>query len=133
MSTTDHADRLLVRVSEPEPASVSSGPATQPATACDADSVRIQVTGRLDARTVGQLRDVLQRQLAAGHGLLVLDLGDAEIGDATALALLAGAHHRARRAGQRVVLGPITDRTARLLRMAHLDRVLAVDAVPALT
>ena len=123
MSSTDRADRLLVQVGELPTSGLPPGrrPPTHGA-------VSIRVAGRLDARSVGQLRDELHRQLAAGHGQLVLDLSAAEIGDATALALLAGTHHRARRAGQRLVLGSMSARTARLLRLAHLDRVLAPEA-----
>jgi anti-anti-sigma factor len=95
------------------------------------DPIVVVVAGRLDGRSVGQLRDELHRQLAHGHAEVLVDLADAEIGDATALALLVGTHHRARRGGQRVRVGAMSERTARLLRLAHLDRVLAHEASPA--
>ena len=55
---------------------------------------------------------------------VVLRLGDAEIGDATALGFFVGTHHRARRAGRRLVVSEASERTARLLRASRLDRVL---------
>jgi anti-anti-sigma factor len=84
----------------------------------------VTVRGWIDASAVPGLRDRLQRVVDAGPGDVVLLLGDAEIGDATALGLLVGLHDRARRAGRRLVVSEVSDRTARLLRAAHLDRVL---------
>jgi anti-anti-sigma factor len=59
-----------------------------------------------------------------GTGDVVLMLGEAEIGDASALGVLVGAHHRARRAGRRLVISATSPRTARLLRLSRLHRVL---------
>lgn len=87
----------------------------------------VGVRGRLDGGSVGELRDVLHRLLGQGHAEVLVDLAEAEIGDASALALLVGAHHRARRTGARVRVGAANERTARLLRLAHLDRVLALE------
>lgn len=84
----------------------------------------VTVSGWIDARAASGLRDRLQQVVDAGHGDLVLLLADAEIGDVTALGLLVGIHHRARRAGRRLVVSEVSERTGRLLRAAHLDRVL---------
>ncbi|MBK6954696.1 MAG: STAS domain-containing protein [Candidatus Phosphoribacter baldrii] len=87
--------------------------------------VRVRVDGRLDSHSVAQVRDALHQVIDAGSGPVLIELPDAEIGDATALGLLVGAHHRARRQGRELYVGEVSERTARLLRMSHLDRVLA--------
>jgi anti-anti-sigma factor len=90
-----------------------------------AEGVRIRVAGRLDAHSVAQVREVLHGAIDRGSGPVLVELPDAEIGDATALGLLVGAHHRARRQVRELYVGEVSERTARLLRMSHLDRVLA--------
>jgi anti-anti-sigma factor len=95
-------------------------------------STHVRVDGRLDAASLAHVREVLHSAIdgalegAAGGDCrrIVVELPEAEIGDASALGLLVGAHHRARRAGRELVVGEVNERTARLLRMSHLDRVL---------
>ncbi|MBK8470056.1 MAG: STAS domain-containing protein [Candidatus Phosphoribacter sp.] len=87
--------------------------------------VLVRVGGRLDSRSIAAVRDTLHQVIDAGSGPIRVELPEAEIGDATALGLLVGAHHRARRLGRDLHVGEMSDRTARLLRMSHLDRVLA--------
>ena len=84
----------------------------------------VTVSGRIDAWSVGPVRDLLHRVIDTGTGDVVLMLGEAEIGDASALGMLVGAHHRARRAGRRFIVSKTSPRTARLLRVSRLDRVL---------
>ncbi len=84
----------------------------------------VTVEGRIDVHTVADVRLALHACIADGSGDLYLHLGAAEIGDATGIGLLVETHHRARRSGRRLVLGPLTPRTERLLRAARLDRVL---------
>lgn len=79
-----------------------------------------RITGRLDARSVADIRLTLHRALAEGCGDLRLDLEEAELGDRAALGLLLECHLRARRQGRRLVLGQLTPRTERLLRAARL-------------
>ena len=88
----------------------------------------VRVDGRLDAASVAHVRDVLYDAIDRDCRRIVVELPEAEIGDATALGLLVGAHHRARRLGRELVVGEVSDRTARLLRMSHLDRVLGRQA-----
>ncbi len=86
--------------------------------------VDVRVAGRLDTHSVGELREVLHQLLDEGAAHIQIDLSDAELGDATALGVLIGTHHRARRAGRTVSVSPGSERFARLLRLARLDRVL---------
>ncbi len=84
------------------------------------DGQEARITGRLDVRSVADIRLALHRALAEGRGDLRLDLDDAELGDRAALGLLVECHVRARRLGRRLVLGELSPRTERLLRAARL-------------
>jgi anti-anti-sigma factor len=86
----------------------------------------VLVEGRLDVRVAADLRLDLHAAIADGVGDLYLHLDNAELSDATALAVLLECHRRARREGRRLVLASLTPRTARLLRASRLDRVLHV-------
>jgi anti-sigma B factor antagonist len=87
----------------------------------------VLLSGRLDCRSAGQVRDTLHTVLAAGSGRMVVDLSGIELLDATGLGVLVGAHHRARRSGRDLVLRDAPARVARLLRMARLDRVITLE------
>ena len=84
----------------------------------------VSVTGRLDVNTVAAVRLGLQDIMDRGVGDLLLHLADAEVHDATGLGVIVGAHHRARRAGRRLVLVDVSPRLDRLLRASRLHRVL---------
>jgi len=86
---------------------------------------QVCIRGRLDVQTVAEVRLLLQHAVDSGSGDLLVDLADAEIGDATGLGVLVGAHHRARRAGRQLVLVDVSARLERLLRAARLHLVLA--------
>src|SRR5206468_7547502 len=73
--------------------------------------------------------DVCSSDLALGTGDLVVDLGRAELIDATGLGVLVGTHRRADRAGRRLVLRAVPDRIDRLLIATRLHRVLAVEQI----
>lgn len=85
----------------------------------------VRIEGRLDVHTVADVRLLLHEAIDAGRGDLRLDLSLVEVGDATGLGVLVGAHHRARRAGRRLVLVGVPSRLDRLLRATRLHRVLA--------
>jgi anti-anti-sigma factor len=84
----------------------------------------VAVSGRLDVNTVAAVRLGLQDIMDRGVGDLLLHLADAEVHDATGLGVIVGAHHRARRAGRRLVLVDVSPRLDRLLRASRLHRVL---------
>lgn len=86
----------------------------------------VRVAGPLDVHSVADVRSVLGRVIADGAGDLVLHLADAEVGDATGLGVIVGAHHRAQRAGRRLVLADASPRLRRLLRATKLSRVIPV-------
>src|SRR4051794_19509800 len=88
----------------------------------------VALTGALGVRSVPDVRSALHAAVDTGTGDLVVDVGRAEIVDATGLGVLVGAHRRAGRAGRRVVLRSVPPRTLRLLRASRLDRVLSIEA-----
>ncbi len=95
-----------------------------------ADGVhRIVMCGRLDVHSVPDLRLSIHRVIDDGAGEVLLDLTEAEIGDATALGLLVECLRRARRAGALLRISAVDARTLRLLRRARLGSTL-VPAVP---
>lgn len=91
----------------------------------DSPGRELTLRGVLQVRTVPDVRAVLQRAVLGGQGDLVLHVGEAQVADATALGMLVGLHHRARRLGRRLVIAEATDRLERLLRVARLHLVLA--------
>ncbi|MTB72254.1 STAS domain-containing protein [Arsenicicoccus sp. MKL-02] len=84
----------------------------------------LRVTGRLDAGNDHALREELHRAIVFGEGELILDLAGAEIHDSTALALVAGVHHRAARAGRTLVIVDPSDRFERVVAAMRLGKVL---------
>lgn len=88
----------------------------------------ISLSGRLDARAAGPVRDALHAALATGSGPLVVDISGVELLDATGLGVLVGAHRRARLEGRELVLRGAPPRVARLLKVTRLDRVITLSA-----
>ncbi len=96
-----------------------------PVTVTDtAEAQEVTITGRIDVHSVPDVRLLLHQIVDNGGGDLLLDLGAAEIGDATGLGVLVEAYNRARRAGRRLAVVDMTERTDRLLRASRLDRSL---------
>ncbi|MGG5260845.1 STAS domain-containing protein [Phycicoccus avicenniae] len=95
-----------------------------------AAGVLVVLNGRLDTRTVPDVRLTLHRLVADGSDAVLLDLGQVEIGDATGLGLVVELRRRARRAGRSLHVVAADDRTRRLLRRARLHGLLAAVAVP---
>jgi anti-anti-sigma factor len=82
----------------------------------------LTIAGRIDTRTAPDTRRELHLAIDSGDGILILDLGRCEVGDATGLGLLVEFHRRAARAGRRLHVVAIDERTRRLLRGIRLDR-----------
>ena len=91
----------------------------------------VAITGRIDVHTVPDVRLLLHAIIDTGCGDVHLRLAEAEIGDATGLGVLVESYHRARRAGRRLAVIDMTERTGRLLRASRLDRALVLrDELP---
>ena len=93
----------------------------------DERGCHLALAGRLDVRTVADVRSTLNRSIAAGSTAVHLDLGEAHVGDATGFGLLVEVLRRARRAGRPLVVVAADDRTRRLFRRARMGSLLADD------
>ena len=85
----------------------------------------VTLRGRLDVRTVGDLRLTVHRLIADGSTPVLLDLGEAEVGDATGFGFIVECQRRARRAGRPMRIVAANERTRRLLRRARMHSLLA--------
>jgi len=92
----------------------------------DDGGCHVVLRGRLDVRTVADLRMPLHRVIANGTTAVLLDLGEAHVGDATGFGLIVECERRARRAGRPMHIVAADDRTRRLLRRARLHSLLTV-------
>jgi|SRR6476469_8374914 len=90
----------------------------------DDGGCHVVLRGRLDVRTVADLRMTLHRVIANGTSAVLLDLGEAHVGDATGFGLIVECERRARRAGRPMHIVAADDRTRRLLRRARLHSLL---------
>jgi anti-anti-sigma factor len=86
----------------------------------------VAITGRIDVHTVPDVRLLLHEIIDTGCGDVLMRLAGAEIGDATGLGVLVEAYNRARRAGRRLAVVDMSERTRRLLRASRLDRSLVL-------
>ncbi|GAA4400518.1 hypothetical protein GCM10023168_09360 [Fodinibacter luteus] len=84
----------------------------------------VALRGRLDVRTAADLRLTLHRVIAGGTNPLLLDLGEAHVGDATGLGLIVECVRRSRRAGRGLHIVAADERTRRLLRRARLGTLI---------
>jgi len=91
----------------------------------------VALRGRLDVRTVADLRLTLHRLIATGTTAVLLDLGEAHVGDATGFGLIVECQRRAARAGRPIRIVAADERTRRLLRRARLHSLLAAAPVAA--
>lgn len=85
----------------------------------------VTLSGRLEVRSVDEVRLALYDILDRGVGDLLVHLAQAEVHDAAGLGVIVGVHHRARRVGRRLVLVDVSPRLDRLLRASRLHRILA--------
>jgi anti-anti-sigma factor len=96
----------------------------------DERGCHVALRGRLDVRTVADLRLTVHRLIADGSAPLLLDLGEVHVGDATGFGFLVECQRRALRAGRPLRIVAADDRTRRLLHRARLHSLLAAP-VPA--
>jgi anti-sigma B factor antagonist len=87
----------------------------------------VLLSGRLDGRSAGEVRDTLHAVLGSGSGCLIVDMSEVELLDATGLGVLVGAHRRARLSGRDLVLRGASVRVTRLLRLTRLHRVITLE------
>src|SRR5579883_541978 len=95
---------IVPPVGEQQVKSVLSAPVSTLRLWREPASGELCLAGRLDVSTVADVRIALHEALDSGSGDLVVNLAQVEVGDATGLGVLVGAHRRAGRRGRRLVL-----------------------------
>ena len=92
-----------------------------------ADGVPVaELSGELDLASAPALREQLLGLLRPGASRLVLDLSRVTFCDASGLAVLVGASHRARVLGGFLRLAAVSPPTDRVLRITGLGRHLSI-------
>jgi anti-sigma B factor antagonist len=86
----------------------------------------VQVTGELDLHLEPELREELNRALAAGFTHLVVDLTDVNFLDSSALGRLVEAAKRLAERGGGIVLAAPDRQIRRLLEITALDRIFLI-------
>jgi anti-anti-sigma factor len=92
-----------------------------------AEGCELALSGRLDASSATEMREALHAAIDSGDGDLVVDVSGVDLVDAIGLGVLLGAHRRAALGGRRVVLRDASPRLVRVLRLARLHRVFALE------
>lgn len=88
--------------------------------------------GHFDVRSTGIVRDALYERIERTSGNVVVDLGDVEAVDATALRVLAAASKLMERDGRSLILRGCSPALRRILAFTGLRRVVTVErAIPA--
>jgi anti-sigma B factor antagonist len=108
---------------------------TQQGPATTAAENVVRLSGHLDVRSVGDVRQELNDLIDATSGDVIVDLGAVDVVDATGLGLLVAAHRRVERLGRSLVLRHPLPPVVRILAVTRLSRVLHVERgfpVPAL-
>jgi anti-sigma B factor antagonist len=89
----------------------------------------LALSGRLDGSSVREVRESVERLIAATDGDVVVDLTRVDVIDAVGLGMLAAAHRRLEREGRHLVLRGCAGNVRRVLAVTGLRRVLHVEPV----
>jgi anti-sigma B factor antagonist len=103
--------------------------APTPVSAPTHDNV-IHLTGILDVRSVGDVRQTLNNLIDTSVGDVIVDLEEVDAVDATGLGLLVATHRRTQQLGRRLVLWHPMPSVVRILAVTRLHRVLSVERTP---
>ncbi|TCC62132.1 anti-sigma factor antagonist [Kribbella pittospori] len=90
----------------------------------------VQLTGILDVRTVGDVRQTLNTVIDTCVGDVIVDLERVDAVDATGLGLLVATHRRTQSLGRQLVLWHPMPSVIRILAVTRLHRVLRVERSP---
>lgn len=90
----------------------------------------IHLTGILDVRTVGDVRQTLNNLIDTSDGDVFVDLEEVDAVDATGLGLLVATHRRTQLLGRQLVLWHPMPSVVRILAVTRLHRILHVERSP---
>ncbi|HEU4566695.1 MAG TPA: STAS domain-containing protein [Marmoricola sp.] len=91
------------------------------------EGATLTVSGQVDVRTIGELREALYAHLEAHPGDPVLDLSGVESVDLAALRMIAVASRLAVHQGRRLLVTGCPPQVRRLLHLSHLRGLVAVE------
>lgn len=90
----------------------------------------VRLTGLLDVRSVGDVRQTLNDLIDASDGDVIVDLEAVDAVDATGLGLLVATHRRTQLLGRQLVLRHPVPSVVRILAVTRLHRILHVERTP---
>jgi anti-anti-sigma factor len=90
----------------------------------------VHLTGILDVRSVGDVRQTLNDLIDTSDGDVIVDLEAVDAVDATGLGLLVATHRRTQLLGRQLVLWHPLPSVIRILAVTRLHRVLNVERTP---
>lgn len=90
----------------------------------------VHLTGILDVRSVGDVRQTLNYVIDSFDGDVIVDLEAVDAVDATGLGLLVATHRRTKSLGRQLVLWHPMPSVVRILAVTRLHRVLNVERTP---
>ena len=100
------------------------------ATVTPAENTVVHLTGILDVRSVGDVRQTLNDVIDTSVGDVIVDLETVDAVDATGLGLLVATHRRTQLLGRQLVLWHPMPSVVRILAVTRLHRILHVERSP---
>jgi anti-anti-sigma factor len=98
--------------------------------AVPADENVVHLSGILDVRSVGDVRQTLNELIDTSDGDVFVDLEEVDAVDATGLGLLVATHRRTQSLGRQLVLWHPMPSVVRILAVTRLHRILHVERSP---
>lgn len=92
----------------------------------DANVTVVSVAGEIDVYTAPILREALDKQIALGHGNLIVDLDDVTFMDSTGLGVLVGRLKRVRGQSGSLRLVCTQERVLKVFKITGLDKVFGI-------
>ncbi|WP_329480055.1 STAS domain-containing protein [Kribbella sp. NBC_01510] len=99
-------------------------------TVTPAENNVVHLTGILDVRSVGDVRQTLNTLIDTSDGDVIVDLETVDAVDATGLGLLVATHRRTQLLGRQLVLWHPMPSVVRILAVTRLHRILHVERSP---
>jgi anti-sigma B factor antagonist len=90
----------------------------------------VYLSGFLDVRSVGEVREALNQLIDNSEGDVIVDLEALDALDATGLGLLVATHRRTQLLGRQLVLRHPVPSVVRILAVTRLHRILHVERTP---
>jgi anti-anti-sigma factor len=90
----------------------------------------VHLTGILDVRSVGDVRQTLNQMIDTSVGDVIVDLEEVDAVDATGLGLLVATHRRTQLLGRQLVLWHPMPSVVRILAVTRLHRIVNVERTP---